>query len=111
MGGIIAVDSDYSAALAGRKKKSVSGAAVVAARPDRPDAMNGGGGYGGGGRQQQQHFAPPGRAGVDALDAPPCGCGCGCGVAAKQLTVSKEGPNKGRKFFSCVKSRYFNLIR
>ncbi|XP_066595164.1 DNA topoisomerase 3-alpha [Prorops nasuta] len=30
---------------------------------------------------------------------------CNCGESAKQLTVLKEGPNKGRKFYGCSKSR------
>lgn len=30
---------------------------------------------------------------------------CGCGVPCKLLTVNKEGPNKGRKFYSCPKPR------
>lgn len=34
---------------------------------------------------------------VTDSDAP----SCSCGVAAKRLTVSKEGPNKGRPFYGC----------
>ncbi|XP_069123502.1 DNA topoisomerase 3-alpha-like [Argopecten irradians] len=30
---------------------------------------------------------------------------CNCGNQAKKLTVQKEGPNKGRQFFSCNKPR------
>ncbi|XP_066952074.1 DNA topoisomerase 3-alpha [Macrobrachium rosenbergii] len=30
---------------------------------------------------------------------------CNCGIAAKRLTVQKEGPNKGREFYACIKER------
>jgi len=30
---------------------------------------------------------------------------CGCGQNAKELTVQKEGPNKGRPFYACPKPR------
>jgi hypothetical protein len=40
---------------------------------------------------------------------------CGCGEPCKLITVNKEGPNKGRQFYSCAKNRddttkcdYFN---
>lgn len=73
-------ESDYAAALAGRKKKPV--AANVGAAPG------------------VSHISPHGGPPRD-VDVPVCGCG----VPGKQLTVSKEGPNKGRKFFSCAKPR------
>ena len=30
---------------------------------------------------------------------------CECGIYAKFLTVKKEGPNKGREFYTCPRSR------
>lgn len=86
------IESDYSAALAGRRKKPTA-APAAAANAGAPIRQydRGGGGVGGGGGGG---FAPEGPAE-----------NCGCGVPSRQLTVSKEGPNKGRKFFSCAKSR------
>jgi hypothetical protein len=31
---------------------------------------------------------------------------CSCGVRAALLKVNKDGPNKGRSFYSCSKPRY-----
>lgn len=76
------VESDYAAALAGRKKKPATSVVAAAAG----SVMHQGG--------------PP-----QDVDVPMCGCG----VPGKQLTVSKEGPNKGRKFFSCTKPRYLDV--
>jgi hypothetical protein len=30
---------------------------------------------------------------------------CDCGINCKIVTVSKEGPNTGRNFFTCIKTR------
>lgn len=86
-----AMESDYAAALAGKKKKGPLPSAV-------PVGVAGGGGasaFGRGGGSSMQ------ATGV-IVETPMCGCN----VASKPLTVSKEGPNKGRRFFSCAKSRY-----
>lgn len=65
-------------------------------------ALQGRGGRGG----RQGRPAGRGRATTTAPaalvpDAPQCGCGSTCRVQ----TVSKEGPNKGRQFFTCSKPR------
>lgn len=78
--------SDYQAALAGKRRvvaaHSTNAAAAVTPRyAAGPDTRAG--------------------AGRDAVVHPDCSCP----APSKLLTVNKEGPNKGRKFFSCAKPR------
>ena len=53
---------------------------------------------------------PPAREGFHSAPFPTGGeeeqtVACRCGDPAKQLTVQKEGPNKGRQFYGCQKPR------
>lgn len=94
LAGTSASESDYAAALAGKKKK----------KPSLP--ANAGVGVGAAawpsGSRDGSTYVPPSVAEETPM--------CACGVASKQLTVSKEGPNKGRKFFSCAKSRFASQL-
>jgi len=82
-------ESDYAAALAGRKKKPATGVGAAAVQQARAGP-------------EVSHVSAHGGAPPRDVNVPVCGCG----APGKQLTVSKEGPNKGRKFFSCAKPRY-----
>jgi hypothetical protein len=86
-----APESDYQAALAGKRGRKTA-AAAASASLSAPVAQ------------------PPRTAGTDPAGAP---AGpqtmCSCGAPAKLLTVAKEGPNRGRPFFSCAKPRYGTL--
>lgn len=84
----VSSESDYAAALAGKKKK-----------PSASSAVHGAGAASTFNRGAGSSMV----SSAAAVEESPL---CGCNIASKQLTVSKEGPNKGRKFYSCVKSRY-----
>ena len=49
----------------------------------------------------------PSNPGFDPLTSnmPPATKVCACGLPVKQLTVGKDGPNKGRLFYSCPKPK------
>lgn len=98
--GAVASMSDYQAALAG-KRRVVAHTATSAMAANRAGSKRGlpaAVGY-----EAREAHAPFGSAGTT-------GGGfihpdCTCAVPSKLLTVNKEGPNKGRKFFSCSKPR------
>lgn len=91
---VVSSESDYAAALAGKKKKPTVTSAVSGAGAGAGATAF----HRGGGGSSMVSITTAAEEEESPL--------CGCNVASKQLTVSKEGPNKGRKFFSCVKSRY-----
>jgi hypothetical protein len=86
-----APESDYQAALAGKRGRKAATAALSAAFA-APIAQ------------------PPRAAGLDGAAAPGVPqTMCSCGAPAKLLTVLKEGTNRGRPFFSCAKPRFITV--
>ena len=61
------------------------------------------GGYGGGAQSDNRGLFA--MAGASASDQDNQTVMCNCGNEAVQRTVQKEGPNKGRMFFTCSKPR------
>ncbi|PAA46937.1 hypothetical protein BOX15_Mlig014717g3 [Macrostomum lignano] len=60
----------------------------------------GGGGFGGGGGGGSSGF---GGGGGGSGGGAASGVSCKCGEPARERTVQKDGPNKGRPFFGCAK--------
>ena len=94
--------SDYQAALAGKRRATHTATATASVSAIATPGGRGAPGRGG---------AAGGGAGFDNREASAVGGAiihpdCVCAVPSKLLTVSKEGPNKGRKFFACAKPRY-----
>lgn len=85
--------SEYAAALAG--------VATGRGRKNNSSNTNSTRGNNGSTSSRGRSAPPSGNSGAGDGD----NVMCGCGEPSKLLTVSKEGPNKGRKFHSCSKPR------
>lgn len=91
--GVIRLNNDYAAAAVGLTTAATN---RDRGRGGRGNA-NGGRGSGGGYSYSGDGGGGAGGGSSSNSNNPPCGCGIPCA----QFTVSKEGPNKGRRFNTC----------